>query len=338
MDIFGGMQSLFTGAKQEFDKFGLGGLAAAAKPGGARASDAARQGPLANPFIPRAMTSAMAQMAFPALSFGRNAVDATMYDIGALSDRERSALSKRRAEPGQIVVVHPQGVRAPAVYHSVGEFAISVDGQTRIAAQVGPGATLLGIAAFARDVANAMGEPVAAPVPSFTPADVAAAMNGTYFRCDPGDLSADDPLRPEEQTLLDLLTNRPSAFRLVVAHGLGARALARTLFAEVEQARREGAHSPDYSRHLVTFGAAPRLPARFEATRIVGAADPIGWSLTDTAVEVDVAPAGVGHHTNTQLPGALSVSGILSKVEQLEARPASGSRRKVDSQTASFHD
>ncbi len=84
--------------------------------------------------------------------------------------------------------------------------------------------------------------------------------------------------------------------------------------------------------------AAPRLPARFEATRIVGAADPIGWSLTDTAVEVDVAPAGVGHHTNTQLPGALSVSGILSKVEQLEARPASGSRRKVDSQTASFHD
>lgn len=255
----------------------------------------------------------------------RAAHDSVLYDIEALSERERSALAAQEPRGGDILAVHPGGARGIGVYRSVGDLAMSIDAMTRVVVSTGPGTTPLGAAAFARSVADALGEPAAVVAPTYSAADVMRDLSfGIFAHSVLGARRS-----PEAAELTRLLLDPRLRVRAVVGHSVGAWTLSEALFAMRDALRSEGLPHAATAPAVVTLGAAATMPGGVEACHVVGALDAIGWSLSDSGEAVTQSPLSAGHHVNPSWPSAIDLGEALAGLAPCLKRPARSRRGQV---------
>ena len=112
----------------------------------------------------------------------RNAVlDAIFYDLKVIHPQEAAALAPWLAREGALLIVPPSGAGMLRMCLDIDDFAGAGGAGTRILAVAGVGSSALGTAAFARNVADAFGEPVAAVVSGYGLADLLTEAAGGWF-------------------------------------------------------------------------------------------------------------------------------------------------------------
>jgi len=271
----------------------------------------------------------------------RNAVlDWLFYDIGVVTPGEARGLSPWLAAEGAILVVPPSGAGELQLCASVEEFAGSYAEKVHALAVAGVGSSALGAAAFARNVADALDEPVVAVVSGYGLADLATEALGGFFLfgaanslrhgfewldrlresgaiADPGTSAAGEatgsPMQrsKDTRTVQALLSHKGLALQRLIGHSKGNLVVSEALYslkaADPARLQQLARHS-----HIVTISAKIAMPAEFERiTDVMGQIDGFGAlnSRWDFATEVKVPLAW--HHTNTQLPMHLPVTQTL---------------------------
>jgi len=271
----------------------------------------------------------------------RNAIlDWLFYDIGVVTPNEARGLSPWLAAEGAILVVPPTGAGELQLCASIEEFAGRHAKKVHTLAVAGVGSSALGAAAFARNVADALDEPVAAVVSGYGLADLATEALGGFFLfgaanslrhgfewldrlresgaiADPGTSAAGkatgSPMQrsKDTRTVQALLSHKGLALQRLIGHSKGNLVVSEALYslkaADAARLRQLARQS-----HIVTISAKIAMPAEFERiTDVMGQVDGFGAlnSRWDFATEVKVPLAW--HHTNTQLPMHLPVTQTL---------------------------
>lgn len=269
-------------------------------------------------------------------------MDALYYDIKCLSAEEVFYLSDSLAAEGLILIVPPKGGPMLTICESIDEYVLRGGRDVTALAVAGIGGSALGAAAFARNVADAIGAPVAAVVSGFGLGDlVNEAMGGAFLfgwlgglrhQCERIDNLVGRPRigahahrgenLPVEandgcldvDTVGALLGDSRLGFRLLASHSRGSLVLADALQALCE-GNPSRAQALGEQARVVTFGARlPMPPAFTRVTSVIGEYDWFGElnSRQDIATGVKV-PFG-GHSTNTDMPGGLPVTKTLKAI------------------------
>ncbi|HOK46619.1 MAG TPA: hypothetical protein PLA43_02840 [Bryobacteraceae bacterium] len=130
-------------------------------------------------------------------------LDTVFYDVKALTDAERRLLSKHLVPEGAVLVVYPSGdkrrIRALEAERFVFEQLSERIDPVNAVVVGGVGSSAIGTAAFARNVADYLGKPVAGIVSGYGLADVVTEGLGGWFV-----LGARNALREMSARLLDL--------------------------------------------------------------------------------------------------------------------------------------
>jgi len=278
----------------------------------------------------------------------RNAVlDWLFYDVGVVAHSEAIALSPWLAAEGAILYVPPTGAGQLEVCASIDEFAAAFANKVHTVAVAGVGSSALGAAAFARNVADAIGEPVAAVVSGYGLADLATEALGGFFLfgaanslrhgfewldslresgavADPGTSSAGaetgSPMQQSKdtRTVQALLSHKALKMKLLIGHSKGNLVISEALF---QMRALDAVRLKQIAKQLliVTVSAKIAMPPDFEhIVDIIGQIDGFGAlnSRWDLGTEVTVPFAW--HHTNTELPMHLPVTETLRKLPEIE--------------------
>jgi hypothetical protein len=270
----------------------------------------------------------------------RNAVlDTLFYDVSVVSQIEAVDLSPWLAAEGAILIVPPSGSSRLTLCTSVPEFIAKADG-VRALAIAGVGSSALGSAAFARNIADAIGGPVAAVVSGYGLADLVTEALGGYFLfgalnsmrhafegldrltewrppiSSAGIESPGDFIRQsrDTDTVLALLSDKRLSFDLLVGHSKGNLVLAEALY-ELVGTDLDTARSLAASACIVTVSARIAMPPLFSRViDIMGAWDWFGALNSRPDIPADYLVANAWHHTNTELPAHLPVTKTLRRV------------------------
>lgn len=112
----------------------------------------------------------------------RNAIlDAVFYDIGVITPEETKGLAFWLAREGAILVVTPSGGDPLKLFLTTDEYFSKNDKAAAALVVAGVGSSALGAAAFARNIADALGEPVVAVVSGYGLSDVLTEALGGLF-------------------------------------------------------------------------------------------------------------------------------------------------------------
>lgn len=268
-------------------------------------------------------------------------LDALYYDIRALTSDEAFYISGALAAEGLIMIVPPTGQGMLTLCETVDEYLLRGGRQVRVMAVAGIGGSAAGSAAFARNVADAVGAPVAAVVSGYGLGDlVAEALGSTFFfghlgflrrnfemiddmvgRPHFGDYTRrpslhDTPRRTslDADTVEALLMHRELRFDLVTGHSKGNLIVTEALGAIAEEAPSRLTQLSERMR-VISFGTRIALPAPLAAPlSIMGELDWYGeMNATGPATNTVRVPRA-GHSTNTTLPGTLNVTALLTQV------------------------
>lgn len=243
----------------------------------------------------------------------RDLIDAALYDLGRLGKRDRLALDAAAMEEA-VIVAHPEGRRPLCVYPSAEAWSMSIDAEARILSLVAPGSSPVAAAAFARQIADARGEPVLTAAPAREPfdlvLDLVAPLERLAGRAQGG---GSRPDRGRIEALLEVLSRAPE-LRLIVSHGLGGATLADLLEAETDAARERRRPVAPAGLRVVTLGGAPALPSRFEAAHGIGAFDAFGWAISDPLETIRLIAPFSGASVHPRTPGALPLEGALEEL------------------------
>ena len=274
----------------------------------------------------------------------RNAVlDWLFYDVGVVTRGEAVALSPWLAAEGAILFVPPTGAGPLEVCASVDEFVGAHASKVHALAVAGVGSSALGAAAFARNVADALQEPVAAVVSGYGLADLAAEAMGGFFLfgaanalrhqfewldrlresgavADPaasgagGEAGLAGRWSRDTRTVQALLSHRALKMKLLVGHSKGNLVISEALFKMKAQ---DPARLVRLGKQIliVTVSAKIAMPPDCEQiVDVIGQIDGFGAlnSRWDLATEVSVPWAW--HHTNTELAMHLPVTQTLRKL------------------------
>ena len=214
-------------------------------------------------------------------------------------------------------------------------------------AVAGVGSSALGAAAFARNVADAIGEPVAAVVSGYGLADLATEALGGFFLfgaanslrhgfewldrlresgavADPGTSKAGaetgSPMQrsKDTRTVQALLSHKALKLKLLIGHSKGNLVISEALF---QMRALDATRLKQIAKQMliVTVSAKIAMPPDFEhIVDIIGQIDGFGAlnSRWDLGTEVTVPFAW--HHTNTELPMHLPVTETLRKLPEIE--------------------
>lgn len=269
----------------------------------------------------------------------RNALlDYLFYDIGKVSPDEARRIAPHWAAEGAILLVPPTGQGDLSLCRSVDEF-FAAGGETVTALSVaGVGSSALGSAAFARNVADAIGRPVAAVVSGYGLADLATEALGGFFWF--GMLNQlrhsfeklDEATRPkvvetsasdhgfivrrslDTQTVIALLADERFAFDLLVGHSKGNLVVSEALYA---LRRRDAARTAVLARtmRIVTVSAVIVMPPGYPVViDVIGGWDWFGGLNSRLDLKVDEKVPQAWHHTNTDLPAHLPVTRTLQRL------------------------
>jgi len=269
----------------------------------------------------------------------RNAVlDALFYDIGVVTPAEAASVAPWLAREGALLIVPPSGAGMLRICPDIEDFATNGGIHTRILAVAGVGSSELGTAAFARNVADAFGEPVAALVSGYGLADMFTEAAGGWYWF--GALNRmrhmfeqiDDLARgnkfeivwPAEtmnpargsidtRTLCQLLTDRRFHFGLLTGHSKGNLVISEALYALRDE--QEDDELGDLA--IVTISAAIAMPPRYRnIIDVMGEVDWFGEMNSNMAISVEYRPRNAWHHTNTELNWHLPVREVLSALRR----------------------
>lgn len=273
-------------------------------------------------------------------------LDALFYDVKSLTSDEVFYVSDSIAAEGLIMIVPPTGGPMLTICDTIEEYMLRGGADVHVMAIAGIGGSALGAAAFARNIADAVGEPVAAVVSGYGLGDIINEAVGGAFLF--GWLGAmrhecqvvDDvvgrphlgawsdrhvPSAEPRHTCLDvdtvqaLLADPRLSFHLLAGHSKGNLVLSQALHAL-------GAEYPAHLKALgqrtriVTFGARiPMPPECAEIIDVMGELDWYGEMNSKPRIESDIRVPLAGHSTNTDLIGSLPVTAILQDITQHQA-------------------
>lgn len=273
------------------------------------------------------------------LRLRNTALDAVFYDVGSLTALEMTQLLFLNAQKGSVIVVSPTQAKNPIRYYQRALRFIAREGdRIRAISVAGVGSSVIGAAALARNVADALDEEVAAIVTGYGVADVLNEALGGAFVYGLSDairrasedmlqwlvkpMSKTPPLRGEltipsdlldpsspgfglpgdedTTTLADILLSHPKKLDLLVGHSKGSLIIDAAL--EDYVSGMEGDASPLYHRlKVVTLGAVSDIPDRFPVAQYLGGLDWFG-GLNSRPDLLRTNLPGALHHLNRQLP------------------------------------
>lgn len=272
-------------------------------------------------------------------------LDALFYDVKAVRHDEAIELAPWKAGEGAILIVPPSGGENLTVCPDLDAFFAAGGATIDTIAVAGVGSSALGTAAFGRNVADAVGRPVAAVVSGYGLADLlteatggfawAAGLDGLYrlgarldhsldwIRAIEAGARGEKPVHThrDTETLTALLTDPRLEISLLTGHSKGNLVIADALHA-LQREDRARSEALCARIRVVCFSARVKLPrAVVRLTEVVGRWDLIG----DFAMRRREPPAIVPdawHHTNTDFVGHVPVTRILKKILAEDA-PAS---------------
>ena len=266
-------------------------------------------------------------------------LDALFYDVRVITRDEALDLAPGKAGEGAILIVPPSGGERLSVCASLDDFVARGGGGVSTLTVAGVGSSALGTAAFARNVADAVGAPVTAVVSGYGLADLASeaaggflwfsgltAMHDLWDKIDPsldwvraGGVAPDGSPAPrhvdrDADVVLALLRDDRLSFDLMVAHSKGNLVVCDALHALQRDDRARSDRLGETLR-IIAVAARPRMPRSCKhVTEVIGRWDLVG----DFATRRDAPPAVVvpdaWHHTNTDLYGHLPVTKVLKEV------------------------
>ena len=268
----------------------------------------------------------------------RNAVlDAIFYDIGVVTPAEAASSAPWLAREGALLIVPPSGDGSLRICPDIEAFARNGGIQTRILAVAGVGSSALGTAAFARNVADAFGEPVAGLVSGYGLADMLTEAAGGWFwfgalnrvrhafegidelaRGNAWESAAMETMNPartslDTRTLCRVLTDRRFRFGLLVGHSKGNLVISEALYA-LRDAHQDEALG---DLAIVTISAAIAMPPRYRRIiDVMGEIDWFGAMNSNAAISVEYRPRNAWHHTNTDLNWHLPVREVMSALRR----------------------
>lgn len=277
----------------------------------------------------------------------RNAVlDWLFYDVRVVTHDEAVELSPWLAAEGTILFVPPSGAGPLRVCASTDQFAAQFGKKVRAVAVAGVGSSALGAAAFARNVADALQEPVAAVVSGYGLADLATEALGGFLlfgaanslrhgfewldRLRESGAVADPNTRivtgvkespmqrsKDTRTVRALLSHKALDMKMLIGHSKGNLVISEALF-DIKKLDSARLKQLAQQMLIVTVSAKIAMPQDFHhIVDIIGQIDGFGAlnSRWDLGTEVTVPLAW--HHTNTELPMHLPVVETLRKVPEL---------------------
>ena len=283
------------------------------------------------------------------------ALDAFFYDIKVVTPDEAFYISDSLAAVGSLLIVPPSGQGQLTLCDTLDEYFLRGGAEVTVLALAGAGGSALGAAAFARNVADAVGKPVATVVPGYGIADaIGEVMGGTFLfgwlgQVRHGFESVDDlsgrphyGVDPEKnaaaaacphhcrdvQTVLALLADPRAKIGLLAAHSRGNTMLSEALTAMrgIDAKRLADIAA---SARVVTFGAKIAMPPVFtDVIDVIGEWDWFGEINSRPFIATDRRIGNVGHHTNTEIPGHIDVANVLREI--LAAGPQAGNEENIE--------
>lgn len=276
------------------------------------------------------------------------ALDAFVYDIKVVTPEEAFYISDSLAAVGSLLIVPPSGAGSLTLCDTLDEFFLRGGAEVSVLALAGAGGSALGAAAFARNVADAVGKPVATVVPGYGLADaIGEAMGGSFlfgwlgqvrhgfesidelsgrplYGVDPEKNAAAGACKDrcrDMQTVLALLADPRAKISLFAAHSRGNTLLAEALtkLGDIDPARIRAIAG---TARIVTFGGKIAMPPVFtHVVDVIGQWDWYGEMNSQPFIATDRKVSGAWHHTNTDIPGHIDVTNTLREI--LAADPIS---------------
>ncbi len=252
----------------------------------------------------------------------RNALlDSVFYDVRCIMEAEKPSLAFWRAKEGALLIVPPSGGDALEVFAEKESLFDQGGGDVKALAVAGVGSSALGAAAFARNLADALGGSVAAIVSGYGLSDVLTEAMGGFFLF--GALNSvrhrleglDRPSMPlgsggtsslmrlskDTATLIDLLSDARFEIPLLVGHSKGNLVISEALYAL--EARQALAPVAERCR-IVTISAKIGMPSAFrgKVIDVMGQWDGFGALNSRPDIPADLIVPGAWHSTNPHFP------------------------------------
>lgn len=305
----------------------------------------------------RLQRSPMRNLALEALRQRNTTLDALFYDIKVITPDEAFYISDSLAAEGTIMIVPPSGSGAIILCETLEEFALRGGGEVQALAVAGIGGSALGAAAFARNVADAIGAPAAVVVSGYGLADVITETLGGHFffghlkglrpvlemlddfagrpKFGAADASGNETTSRaslDTRTVRALLADPRFPFRLLVGHSKGNLVLSAALHDLSRQDEARAAKLAEGTK-IVTIGTRIAMPAIFsDVIDVIGEWDWFGEMNSRPFISTDRHIPHAGHHTNTDLHSHLPVTSVLKEI--LATEPSLHVEIKAEASTA----
>ncbi|MDL2397334.1 hypothetical protein [Rhizobium mayense] len=287
----------------------------------------------------RLQRSPVRNLTLEALRQRNTALDALFYDVKVITPEEAFYISGSLAAEGSIMIVPPSGGGKLTLCETLEEFVLRGGQKAQALTAAGIGGSALGAAAFARNVADAIGTPVAVVVSGYGLADIITEAFGGHFFF--GHLKG---LRPVFE-MLDDLAGRPQfgvadtnggetaartslvtrtvrallgdprlSFRLLAGHSKGNLVISAALHDLCEEDEFRAAQLAETVK-IVTIGTRIAMPPTFsDVVDVIGEWDWFGEMNSRPFISADQRVPHAWHHTNTDLNGHLPVTSVLKEI------------------------
>ncbi|AYG59791.1 hypothetical protein [Rhizobium jaguaris] len=287
----------------------------------------------------RLQRSPVRNLTLEALRQRNTALDALFYDVKVITPEEAFYISGSLAAEGSIMIVPPSGGAKLTLCETLEEFVVRGGQEARALAAAGIGGSALGAAAFARNVANAIGAPVAVVVSGYGLADIITEAFGGHFFF--GHLKGLRPIfeilddlagRPQfgvadenggeiaarsslnTRTVRALLADPRLSFRLLAGHSKGNLVISAALHDLCEEDEARAAQLAETVK-IITVGTRIAMPPTFsDVVDVIGEWDWFGEMNSRPFIPADQRIPHAWHHTNTDLNGHLPVTSVLKQI------------------------
>ena len=265
----------------------------------------------------------------------RNAfLDALFYNIANIREEERPELAFWLAREGSIILVPPSGGAKLRLCLDREDFFRAGGAEAAALAVAGVGSSALGAAAFARDVADAIGAPVAAIVSGYGLADAVTegmggffwfgALNGIRhafegldriargFSAIERSIEAADGVRSlglseDTAAIIALLEDKRSRFDLLAGHSKGNLVISEALYA-IDADRPRLAAALARRCRIVTISARIGMPPRFHRViDVMGEWDTFGALNSRPDIPADYVVPNAWHSTSHEFPFGMGI-------------------------------